>query len=139
MADLVAPSGEALPGQLDGRRVVVGPADAPAQGRAAHGRGSYGPPRPRIPGRRTADAGEPGTRHIFLSIGTLAVIYELAGPGMGFAGIIGVILLILGFTSLSVLPFNTAGLLLLLLAAALFVGEVLTPGIGLFAADGRRH
>jgi membrane-bound serine protease (ClpP class) len=78
----------------------------------------------------------PELAFLFLSIGTLAVIYELASPGMGFAGITGVILLVLGFVGLSVLPFNAAGLLLLVLAAALFIGEVLTPGVGVFAAGG---
>ncbi|WP_267245651.1 NfeD family protein [Streptomyces sp. PR69] len=78
----------------------------------------------------------PELAFLFLSLGTLAVIYELASPGMGFGGIIGVVLLILGFVALSVLPFNAAGLLLLGLAAALFAGEVLTPGVGVFAAGG---
>lgn len=55
---------------------------------------------------------------------------------MGFAGVTGAIMLILVFFSLSVLPVNIAGTLLLLLAAALFVAEVLTPGVGVFAAGG---
>ncbi|MFI7142338.1 NfeD family protein [Streptomyces massasporeus] len=64
------------------------------------------------------------------------MIYELASPGVGVGGVIGVVLLVLGFVALSVLPFNVAGLLLLLLAAALFAAEVLTPGVGVFAAGG---
>ncbi|MQA86002.1 MAG: nodulation protein NfeD [Streptosporangiales bacterium] len=78
----------------------------------------------------------PELAYLFMSIGTLAIIYELASPGMGFAGITGAILLILGFFSLSVLPFNVAGILLLVLAAALFLAEVFTPGVGVFAAGG---
>ncbi|KOV52061.1 protease/transporter [Streptomyces sp. AS58] len=136
VVDLVASSRGALLDEVDGRRVVVG-----------------GPGAEREVVLRTADArvetrdlgffGEfrqllasPELAFLFLSIGTLAVIYELASPGVGVGGVIGVVLLVLGFVALSVLPFNVAGLLLLILAAALFAAEVLTPGVGVFAAGG---
>jgi membrane-bound serine protease (ClpP class) len=45
-------------------------------------------------------------------------------------------LLVLGLFALSVLPVNIAGVVLLALAAGLFLAEVLTPGIGVFAAGG---
>lgn len=79
---------------------------------------------------------DPNLALLFISIGTLAVIYEAANPGMGFAGIGGGILLVLGFFALSVLPVATAGIILLLLAMALFVTEVFVPGVGVFAAGG---
>jgi membrane-bound serine protease (ClpP class) len=79
---------------------------------------------------------DPNLAFLFLSIGTLAVIYELASPGMGLGGVIGAVLLVLGFVSLSVLPVNLAGLLLLALAAALFIAELFAPGIGVFAGGG---
>src|SRR6266540_3438049 len=79
---------------------------------------------------------DPNLAFLLLSIGTLALIYELASPGMGLGGVLGTIMLVLGFVALSVLPVNLAGLLLLGLAAALFVGEVLIPGVGVFAAGG---
>jgi hypothetical protein len=60
-------------------------------------------------------------------LGTLAVIYEVANPGLGLAGTVGVILLILGFFALSAL---------LILAAGLFIGELFVPGIGVLAAGG---
>lgn len=136
VVDLVAPSRDALLTELDGRRVTVGPADAErevvlqtAGARVVeHDLGFFGELRQLL--------ASPELAFLFLSIGTLAVIYELASPGMGFAGITGVILLVLGFVALSVLPFNVGGLLLLGLAAALFVAEVLTPGVGIFAAGG---
>ncbi|ELS58413.1 putative protease/transporter [Streptomyces viridochromogenes Tue57] len=134
--DLVAPSRDALLNELDGRRVVVGPEGAQRDVvlRTAgaqvveHELGFFGELRQLL--------ASPELAYLFLSVGTLAVIYELASPGMGFAGVIGVILLVLGFVALSVLPFNVGGLLLLALAAALFVAEVLTPGTGVFAAGG---
>jgi membrane-bound serine protease (ClpP class) len=79
---------------------------------------------------------DPNLAFLFLSLGTLALLYELASPGMGLGGITGAILLIFGFFTLSVLPVNAAGLALLALAAALFATELLAPGIGVAAAGG---
>ncbi|MEV6176891.1 nodulation protein NfeD [Streptomyces sp. NPDC052015] len=136
IVDLVAPSRDALLTEADGRRVVVGPQDAEREvvlrtaGAQAvqHELGFFGELRQML--------ASPELAYLFLSIGTLAVIYELASPGMGFGGVLGAILLVLGFVALSVLPFSVGGLLLLALAAVLFVAEVLTPGVGVFAAGG---
>ncbi|MFC9915018.1 nodulation protein NfeD [Streptomyces sp. NPDC127197] len=136
VVDLVAPSRTALLTELDGRRVVVGPeggehevvlhtADART---VEHDLGFFGEVRQLL--------ASPELAFLFLSIGTLALIYELANPGIGFAGAIGLVLLVLGFVALSVLPFHVGGLLLLVLAAGLFAAEVLTPGVGVFAAGG---
>lgn len=136
VVDLGASSREALLRELDGRRIVVGPdgsehelvlhtADARI---VEHDLGFFGEVRQWL--------ASPELAFLFLSIGTLAVIYELASPGMGVGGVIGVVLLVLGFVALSVLPFNVGGLLLLILAAGLFAAEVLTPGVGVFAAGG---
>ncbi|UQA94086.1 NfeD family protein [Streptomyces halobius] len=136
VADLEVSSRQALLSEVDGRRVGVGPAGdrhevvlrtAGAQV-VEHELGFFGGVRQLL--------ASPELAFLFLSIGTLAVIYELASPGMGLGGVIGAVLLVLGFVALSVLPFNVGGLLLLGLAAALFAAEVLTPGIGVFAAGG---
>lgn len=79
---------------------------------------------------------DPNLAFLFLSIGTLAIIYELAYPGHAVGGITGAILLILGFFALSVLPVNVAGLALLALAAGLFAAELYAPGLGVFAVGG---
>lgn len=86
--------------------------------------------------RVLARIADPNLALLFLSIGTLAVVYEAANPGLGFAGIAGVILLLLGFFALSVLPVQAAGLALLVLAIALFIGEIFVPGVGVLAAGG---
>lgn len=83
-----------------------------------------------------AQIADPNLALLFISIGTLAVVYEAANPGMGFAGVAGVILLLLGFFALSVLPVTTAGIALLILAMALFIAEIFVPGVGVFAAGG---
>jgi membrane-bound serine protease (ClpP class) len=79
---------------------------------------------------------DPNLAFLLLSIGTLAILYELANPGIGGAGIVGLLALIVGLFSLSVLPVNALGIILLVLAAGLFIGEVFTPGLGVFAAGG---
>lgn len=79
---------------------------------------------------------DPNLAFLFLSVGTLGVIYELATPGVGVGGVIGVILILLAMFALSVLPVNAVGLLLLGIAAALFVAELFAPGIGVAAAGG---
>src|SRR6266511_527217 len=133
VVDLLAPDRDGLLRALDGRQVQLGP-DRTVTLRTAqadmveHG---MGPLRSLL--QRLAD---PNLAFLLLSIGTLALIYELASPGMGLGGVLGTIMLVLGFVALSVLPVNLAGLLLLGLAAVLFVGEVLIPGVGVFAAGG---
>jgi membrane-bound serine protease (ClpP class) len=79
---------------------------------------------------------DPNLAFLFLSLGTLGIVYELANPGIGFGGIAGAIFLLLGFFALSVLPINLVGVLLLALAAGLFVAELFVPGVGVFAAGG---
>lgn len=79
---------------------------------------------------------DPNLAMLFLSIGTLGIIYELATPGGILGGVIGAIMLVLAFFSLAVLPVDLAGVLLLLLALALFVAELFAPGIGIFAGAG---
>lgn len=79
---------------------------------------------------------DPNVAFLFLSLGTLAILYEIANPGVGFGAIAGVILLVLAFFSLAVLPVTATGILLLVLAAGLFVAELFVPGIGVFAGGG---
>lgn len=79
---------------------------------------------------------DPNLAFLLLTLGTLGLIYELATPGVGFAGTTGVTCLLLALFSLSVLPVNAVGLLLLALAAGLFVAEVLAPGTAGFGFGG---
>src|SRR5690606_31883243 len=65
--------------------------------------------------RVLARLADPNIAFILMSFGTLAIVYEAANPGLGFAGIAGVIALLLGFFSLSVLPVTAVGVALLVL------------------------
>jgi membrane-bound serine protease (ClpP class) len=79
---------------------------------------------------------DPNIAFLLLSIGTLAIIYEAANPGLGFSGIAGVIMLVLAFFALSILPVQAAGIALFLLAIALFIAELFVPGVGVLAGGG---
>lgn len=89
------------------------------------------------PFRRALQAlANPNIAFLLMTLGTLGLIYELATPGVGVAGATGAVALLLALFSLSVLPVTVVGLLLFAVAIALFVAEVLAPGIAGFAFGG---
>ena len=79
---------------------------------------------------------DPNLAFLFMSLGTLAIIYEIATPGIGVGGGLGAVLLVLALFSLAVLPVDAVGLIFLAVAAVLFGVEVAVPGIGAAAALG---
>ena len=79
---------------------------------------------------------DPNVAFLLLSIGTLGLVYELASPGIGVGGVLGVVFVVLALFGLAVLPVDFVGVIFLLLAVALFVAEVFAPGIGIAAAGG---
>lgn len=78
----------------------------------------------------------PSIALLLISIGSLALVYELINPGGYISGIIGVILLLVGFFAIGQLPVNYAGLGLILLAFVLFGAELFTPTYGALTATG---
>jgi membrane-bound serine protease (ClpP class) len=79
---------------------------------------------------------DPTIAYILLSIGMLGILIELLHPGVVLPGVLGGVCLLLGVYSLGVLEANYAGLLLMLLAFALFVAEAFTPTFGVLFAGG---
>lgn len=79
---------------------------------------------------------DPNLVFLFFSLGTLAIVYELANPGVGAGGALGAILLVLALFATAVLPVTAAGLALLIVALALFAAELYAPGVGIAAAGG---
>jgi membrane-bound serine protease (ClpP class) len=73
---------------------------------------------------------------LLISIGGLAIVYEIINPGGYMSGIIGAILLLIGLYGIGQLPVNYAGLALIVLAFALFVAELFTPTFGALTAAG---
>ena len=131
--DLVAPNRLTLLAQVDGTSVVLGDGSRETLALA-------GAPIEELERGFTSSLLErvvdPNLTFVLLALGTLALLIEFANPGIGAGGITGVILLLLAGFSLSLLPTTAVGLLLLLLAAALFIGELFVPGTGVMAAGG---
>jgi len=92
---------------------------------------------------------EPGWRHNFLSVitnpniayillmvGIYGLILEFYSPGLGLAGITGVICLLIGAYALQMLPISYAGLALMAIGVGLMIFEVMTPSFGVFGLGG---
>ncbi|MGH9246918.1 MAG: NfeD family protein [Acidimicrobiales bacterium] len=133
VADVLADDREALLATLDGTDVTVGDGATVTlrTGDAAvdeHPLSAF---------RRLLQwLADPNLAFLFMSLGTLGIIYELATPGVGAAGGTGVVLILLALFGLSVLPIDIFGVLFLVLAAGLFVIELFAPGIGVAAGLG---
>jgi membrane-bound serine protease (ClpP class) len=77
---------------------------------------------------------EPNIALALISIGMIGILAEFYHPGLWYPGILGVISLVLAWMALGSLPTNWAGVLLLVLAFALLLAEIQSPGVGAFAA-----
>ena len=73
---------------------------------------------------------------LLVSLGSLAIVYEIINPGGYISGIAGAILLLIGLYAIGQLPVNYAGLALMLLAIVLFVAELFTPTFGALTLTG---
>lgn len=71
-----------------------------------------------------------------ISLGGLALVYELINPGGYMGGVIGLICLLIGLYGVGQLPVNYAGLALILLSFILFGAELFTPTHGALTAGG---
>lgn len=79
---------------------------------------------------------DPEIAYLLILIGTFGLIFEIYNPGIGLAGILGGVALVLGFYSLSVLPTNWAAVLLVVLGVVFFLVDLHTAGLGVFTAGG---
>jgi membrane-bound serine protease (ClpP class) len=79
---------------------------------------------------------DPNITFLLLSLGSIALFFEIVSPGHIFPGVFGAIALVIAFFSLSVLPFNWAGLILIFLAFALFVAELFVTSHGILGIGG---
>ena len=79
---------------------------------------------------------DPNIIVLLMSIGVLGITLELLNPGLILPGTVGAISLVTGLFGLQVLPISWAGLLLMLLAAALFAAELFVPSHGALTLAG---
>jgi membrane-bound serine protease (ClpP class) len=79
---------------------------------------------------------EPDVFFVLLIVGALGLYTEFTHPGMVAPGVIGGICAVLALYAMHILPVNFAGLLLILLALALFILEAKFTSHGVLAVGG---
>src|SRR5260370_4870790 len=133
LIDLVAASPEDLLHQLDGRTIV----------RFDGTRVKLSLPNPsralfELSARQKflARIVEPDVFFVLLIVGALGLYTEFTHPGMVAPGVIGGICAVLALYAMHILPVNFAGLLLVLLALALFILEAKFTSHGVLAVGG---
>ena len=78
----------------------------------------------------------PNIAYLLLSLGMLGLTVELWSPGAVLPGVVGALSLLLAFFSLSLLPVNYAGLLLIVLGMVLLILEIKVTSYGLLTIGG---
>lgn len=78
----------------------------------------------------------PNIAYILLLLAIYGIFFELMNPGSIFPGVIGVISGVIALYALNMIPFNYAGLLLILLGLAFMVAEVFVAGFGILGIGG---
>lgn len=79
---------------------------------------------------------DPNIAFLLLSLGSIAIFFAIINPDQIISGVFGAIALIIAFFSLSVLPFNWAGVILIFLAFALLIAEIFVTSGGILAIGG---
>ena len=79
---------------------------------------------------------DPNIAYILLIIAIYGIFFELLNPGSIFPGVIGLLSGVIALYALNMLPFNYAGLLLILLGIAFMLAEVFIAGFGILGIGG---
>ncbi len=78
----------------------------------------------------------PNIAYILLLVAIYGIFFELMNPGAVFPGVIGAIAGVIALYALNMLPFNYAGLLLIVLGISLMIAEVFVTGFGVLGIGG---
>lgn len=79
---------------------------------------------------------DPNMAYMFLLIAIYGIFFELLNPGAIVPGVVGAISGVIALYSLNILPFNYAGLLLMVLGISFMIAEVLVAGFGVLGIGG---
>jgi membrane-bound serine protease (ClpP class) len=133
LLDLIVPDERRLFDELDGREIKR----FDGRSEVLHTRGAeitdY---RASVRERLVQSIADPNIGYILMVIGALGIYAEFQAPGLIFPGVAGGILLLLGLSSLAVMPINWVGAALLILAAALFILEAKFASHGVLGTGG---
>jgi membrane-bound serine protease (ClpP class) len=78
----------------------------------------------------------PNVAYLLMALGALGLYVEITHPGGILPGIIGVVFLLLGLYSISVLPVRWAGVALIFVALVMFLLEIKVTSYGLLTVGG---
>jgi len=78
----------------------------------------------------------PNIAYLLMALGALGLYVEITHPGGILPGVVGVVFLLLGLYSISVLPVSMAGVALIFVALVLFVLEVKVSSYGMLTVGG---
>lgn len=129
---LIAQSPQALLNKLDGKRVLIKQQNIELSLRNARMINK----KPDWRSQFIATITNPNIAYILMLLGIYGLLLEFYNPGIGIAGIIGGISLLIALYALQLLPLNFAGAALLLLGIVLMIMESLMPSFGVFGIGG---
>jgi membrane-bound serine protease (ClpP class) len=130
--DIIAPNQSALFDALEGYEINV-----PDRKVVLSARGAVVIEHPMSWSNQLLDIiANPTLASILLSLGVLGILYELSSPGIGLAGIVGTICLVLALVAFSTLPLKLGGFVLLLAGFVAIAVEVKSPAHGALALGG---
>jgi membrane-bound serine protease (ClpP class) len=133
LIDLIAPSEQKLFDALEGREITR----FDGRKEVLHLSGAEVVPYDLTLRERVISAiADPNVGFILLIVGALGLYVEFNSPGLILPGVAGGILLLMGVSSLAVLPLSWVGVSLLLLGATLFVLEAHFASHGVLGAGG---
>ena len=132
VVDLVADSVRDLLDKVDGRTVRTAKGDVTLKTRGA----ALKPIEIGFRDRFLNVITDPNVAYILMMLGMLGLFFELSNPGVILPGVIGGISLILAFFAFQSLPFNYAGLLLILFGVVLLILEIKVVSHGVLAIGG---
>lgn len=132
VVDIVVPEFSDLVSSIDGREITF------------HGQpqtlniadSEIRPIKPRLLDRVLELVAHPQIAHMLISLGVLAIYFEILSPGLAFPGVLGVVAVILGLVGAQTLPVNTGFLILLFLGISLMVAEYFVAGFGVLGIGG---
>jgi len=79
---------------------------------------------------------DPNIAYVLMLVGIYGLIIEFYNPGIGVAGVVGAVSLLLALYAFQVLPISYAGLGLILLGIALMTAEAFAPSFGILGLGG---